>query len=170
MNNNILGIFLLLLAVCGNFIAETLGCKSQKLLQENMLAKNIIIILITYFSLGLSNADKVVSPLVNLRHALMVWSGFIIFNKMSIQFTLFSFLLLTIKLVIYNYIDYFKKTGNIAYNQGLESTYNILLYLNVFTIIIGFILYFRKQYKEHSKGFSIIKFLFGVSVCDYAKK
>ena len=50
MNNSILGVFLLLLAVSGNFIAETLGCKVQKLLTNNMYAKNIIIILITYFS------------------------------------------------------------------------------------------------------------------------
>ena len=42
--NLITGIFLLILAVSGNFIAETLGCKTQKLLSENMFAKNIIII------------------------------------------------------------------------------------------------------------------------------
>ena len=30
--NTITGIFLLILAVSGNFVAETLGCKSQKLL------------------------------------------------------------------------------------------------------------------------------------------
>ena len=30
------GIFLLILAVSGNFVAETLGCKSQKLLTENI--------------------------------------------------------------------------------------------------------------------------------------
>ena len=39
------GIFLLILAVAGNFVAETLGCKTQKLLSNNMLSKHIIIIL-----------------------------------------------------------------------------------------------------------------------------
>ena len=38
------GIFLLILAVAGNFVAETLGCKTQKLLSNNMLSKHIIIV------------------------------------------------------------------------------------------------------------------------------
>ena len=40
------GIFLLILAVVSNFIAETMGCKTQKLLNNNMIAKHFVILFI----------------------------------------------------------------------------------------------------------------------------
>ena len=45
------GIFLLILAISGNFIGETLGCKTQKMLRENMFAKQMVVYLIIYFVL-----------------------------------------------------------------------------------------------------------------------
>lgn len=166
MKNNILGIFLLILAVSGNFIAETLGCKTQKLLSGNMFAKNIVIILITYFSLGLSNSDEVVSPLINFQNALLIWVSFVIFNKMSLLFTLTAFALLTIKLVLFNYIDYYKKKGkNEDKIVQLESTYNHLFNANIGVVIVGFLLYLKKQYKEHYKNFNVVTFLFGSVKC-----
>ena len=133
MNNSILGVFLLLLAVSGNFIAETLGCKVQKLLTNNMYAKNIIIILITYFSLGLSNGDDAISPLEN---ALLIWSAFIIFNKMNLTFTLVAFCLLTIKLVLFNYIEYYNKKGETSKSEELKVYYNHLFSFNIGVIIV----------------------------------
>lgn len=163
--NSILGVFLLLLAVSGNFIAETLGCKIQKLLSTNMYAKNTIILLITYFSLGISNGDNIVSPTENMKNALLIWASFIIFNKMNKVFTLIAFSLLTIKLLIHNYIEYYKRTGNINKANELEKYYNNLFKLNIGVIISGFIIYFMKQYKEYNKNFNIIKFLFGTLKC-----
>lgn len=166
MNNSILGVFLLLLAVSGNFIAETLGCKVQKLLTNNMYAKNIIIILITYFSLGLSNGDDVISPLENFKNALLIWIAFIIFNKMNLTFTLIAFGLLTIKLVLFNYIEYYNKKGETSKAEELKEYYNHLFSFNIGVIIVGFILYFMKQYKDYGKNFNILKFLFGTLKCN----
>jgi hypothetical protein len=165
MNNSILGIFLLLLAVSGNFIAETLGCKTQKLLSTNMYAKNIIIILITYFSLGLSNNKEIVSPLVNFKNAILIWGAFLIFNKMSLIFTILAFGLITIKLVLYNYIEYYNKKGYTAKAQKLETYYSHLFNLNIGVITIGFLLYLKKQHKEYNSKFNILKFIFGTVKC-----
>ena len=165
MNNSILGVFLLLLAVSGNFIAETLGCKVQKLLTNNMYAKNIVIILITYFSLGLSNGNDAISPLENFKNALLIWSAFIIFNKMNLIFTLVAFGLLTIKLVLFNYIEYYNKKGETSKSEELKVYYNHLFSFNIGVIIVGFILYFMKQYKDYGKNFNLLKFLFGTLKC-----
>ena len=35
----------------------------------------------------------------------------------------------------------------------------------ILTILIGFVLYYRKQYKEYYKTWSTISFLFGVNKC-----
>lgn len=165
MNNNILGVFLLLLAVSGNFIAETLGCKVQKLLSNNMYAKNIITILITYFSIGLSNADEIISPLENFKSALLIWIVFVIFNKMSLLFTLVAFGLLIIKLFLYNYVEYYNKKGETNKANELLIYYDKILKLNIGVIFVGFIMYFMKQYKEYNKTFNIFKFLFGTLKC-----
>ena len=71
----LLSIFLLILAVSGNFVAETLGCKTQKLLTENMFAKNIIIILVIYFALGITNKNNI-NPLINMYTAIIIWIFF----------------------------------------------------------------------------------------------
>ena len=39
-------LFLLFLVVCGNYIGELLGCKTQKLLSENMYMKHIVLFFI----------------------------------------------------------------------------------------------------------------------------
>mgnify|MGYP003332446493 CR=1 FL=1 len=41
------GLFLLFLAVGGNYMGETLGCQTQKILTENMYVKQLFIILQT---------------------------------------------------------------------------------------------------------------------------
>ena len=40
---------LLILSVCGNFLAETLGCQSQKVL-ENMFVKHLLLFFMIYFT------------------------------------------------------------------------------------------------------------------------
>ena len=50
------GVYLLILAISSNFLAETLGCKTQKSLSENMLAKHFTILFIIYFALDFSSS------------------------------------------------------------------------------------------------------------------
>ena len=58
LESTIKGIFLLILAVAGNFVAETLGCKTQQLLSNNMLSKHIVIILILYFAVDFPTGSR----------------------------------------------------------------------------------------------------------------
>jgi hypothetical protein len=166
--NVIVGIFLLILAVCGNFVAETLSCQLQKLLSTNMLAKNLIIIMIIYFSLGFTNPSNNVNPLTVILHSLMIWFFFIIFNKMAIEFTLVAFSGLFSILLCKNFADYYHKQDkekNKKFVELLLSTSDALFGIVCLIILIGFILYFSKQYHDYSKDFSYITFLFGKNVC-----
>jgi hypothetical protein len=169
--NTITGIFLLILAVSGNFVAETLGCKSQKLLSENMFAKNIIIILVIYFALGITDPNNKVIPTENMTKSLVIWIFFVIFNKMSLTFTLISFVLLATILICKDFIDYYEaneeKDGDKVKN--LKDFVSNIFMINIVLIIIGFLLYFSKQYKEHYKNFSFPVFLFGKTKCDSLK-
>ena len=40
----------MLLALSGGFVAQTLGCKTQKLLTRHMYVKHIVIIMLVYFT------------------------------------------------------------------------------------------------------------------------
>ena len=170
--NVVTGIFLLVLAVSGNFIAETLGCKSQKLLSENMYAKNIIIILIVYFALGVTDEENT-RPEENMIMALQIWMFFLIFNKMNLYFTGLSLLLITTVLIGKNYIDYYKENNkNNEHDEKIEFIGKVsrnIFTVNIGVIIIGFLMYFRKQFNDHSADFSFISFIFGKVQCNSMK-
>ena len=94
LEDTLKGVFLLVLAVAGNFIAETLGCKTQKLLSENMFAKHFISIFILYFAIGFVNSDSPQHPVTVMQTAAVIYTLFLLFTKMNLTFTLIVFLLL----------------------------------------------------------------------------
>lgn len=167
LNDTVKGVFLLVLAVAGNFIAETLGCKSQKLLSENMYAKHFISVFILYFAIGFVNSEEPEHPTNIMKSALVIYLLFILFTKMDITFTLIVFSILAATYILSTYIDYYKSISpeenelieKLEYTQKMS--YNLMIGL----ILIGFGLYFRKQYKDYYKTWSTSKFLFGVNKC-----
>lgn len=165
IENLIKGVFLLLLAVAGNFIPETLGCQTQNLLNNSMVAKQIILVVILYFTINFQNSSNE-NPAIVAAQALGIYLLFILFTKMSLPFTIAVFGLLIATLITNNYISYYqKKDPKNDIITKLETMRNFLSILMVCLILIGFILYFRKQRSEHLKSWSTTKFLFGVTKC-----
>ena len=160
------GIFLLILAVAGNFVAETLGCKTQKLLSNNMLSKHIVIILILYFAVDFPTAADPNHPGMNLAMALSIYILFVLFTKMSLTFTLVVFALLTFTYVSTSFINYYeKKDPKNELLQHLHTARKGLYIGMIAAIILGFSLYFIKQRRDYSKNWSTQKFIFGVNKC-----
>ena len=55
-------LFLLILSISGNFLAEMLGCQTQKFL-SNMYTKHLLLYFLIYFTLDFSSVDKMsISP------------------------------------------------------------------------------------------------------------
>lgn len=163
------GIFLLILAISGNFIAETLGCKTQKLLKENMVVKHIVIFLIIYFVLGFTSDEKL-HPLDIGKNALFIWILFVLFTRMSLFFTIIVFILITFRYIISLTIEYYKeKEENSEFIESLKLMGDNMVYVIVVLILVGFILYTRKQYSEYYKDWSTYKFVFGVNKCKSIK-
>ena len=161
------GVLLLILAISGNFIAETLGCKSQKLLSENMLAKHAVILFIIYFSLGFASESNP-NPMILLRNSVSIWVLFLLFTKMSLNFNIFVFGLVVLYHFINTYINYYSSLDKKKYKKEIDNYNKILNYLKYLIIgllIVGFVLYFNKQRNEYSKNWSTFKFIFGVNKC-----
>lgn len=165
------GIFLLILAIAGGFISQTLGCETQKMLTYNMFVKHFIIILILYFTINFTNTDETIHPFYMLRLVLVIYILFLLFTKMNIEFTIVVFCLLTIAYVNSTFIDYYIKNTPENKNkiETLEKIQQIIYVLIIIFIIMGFGFYANKQYKSHYKSWSSIKFIFGVTNCDSMK-
>ena len=165
--NEIKGLFLLILAIGGGYTAETLGCKTQKLLSSNMYVKHMISLFILFFSISIFDTGEVKHPFDIFKSALGIYLLFICFTKMDIRFTIIVFLLMAGNYVLNLYINYLRE------NQPEEIPQQVLLEkikvniykLIILLIVVGFVMYFKKQYTEHSKDWSTKKFLFGVRKC-----
>jgi hypothetical protein len=165
--STIRGVFLLILAIMGNFTVETLGCRSRKLLTENMPVKHLVSIFILYFSIGIFS-KKQVDPIETFKTTIKIYVMFILFTRMNIKFTIIVFLLLAINYIIWNYIDYFKTKEDDKYKSKIDNLVkfqNNIFYLILVLILIGFILYTREQYSFYKKEWSTVKFLFGTKGC-----
>lgn len=159
------GVFLLILAVSGNFVAETLGCKTRELLTDNMLVKQIIILSIIYFAIDFTTQHS--PPIETFANTLVIWVAFLMFTKMNETFTAICFLLLLIGYILASQRDYLKKNEKKNKKQINNYKSYIKFVMTLFTIllIVGFVLYFIKQRNEHKKTWNILKFIFGVHEC-----
>lgn len=162
------GIFLLIVAVSGNFVAETMGCQTQKILSENMYVKNAVIILIVYFSLGFASSEHNTSPINILKQSLLIWSFFLMFNKMEIFFSAMVVAMLIVLLICKDYIAYYErddKDKHMKTINTLSQTMDYLFYSVMITTIVGFGMYFKKQRSDYFSTFSYSTFLFGSPKC-----
>ena len=161
------GIFLLILAISGNFVAEVLGCKTQKLLSENMIAKHSIIFMILFFTINFVESGEQKPPFDIFKIALSIHILLLLFTKMNIYFTITCFILLFVIYVSFVYIDYFNQDKK-KYKYEIEQIRKIqpMLYtLFIVLLIVGFLSYFRKQYTDHAKSWSTFNFIIGIPKC-----
>lgn len=170
-NSNVIkSLFLLMLAVSGNFIGQTLSCKAQYYASNYMLVKHFIVLLMIYFTLNFTSTENT-HPLDSLKTSLLIWVGFLLFTKLTEFTTILSILLLIIIYLIDNYVKYYQNLNTLTdsqkqhYIEKLNNYRNVLLHCLYFVLVFGFILYFKKQLNDYGKDFNLIKFLFGIPLC-----
>ena len=167
------GLFLLILAVSANFVGNLLGCKTQKLLTENMFAKHIVLILLIYFTVDLTS-ETVSHPMDTLKSTFELWVFYLLFTKLDMTFTMVVFLLLCGLYVSSNYLNYLskkvKKTDQeIQQLKILKILLPIVSKLIIIVLVIGVVKYYLKQKKAYKKKFKHSKFFFGTTICDSLK-
>ena len=167
------GILLFIIAVSGNFIAELLSCKTQKLLTTNMYTKHFIGLLIIYFAIGFTNNEKTVHPFLTLLNSLIVYILFILFSKMNLYFTVICFSLLIILYVLNDFNSYYTENNDENKNDEnikiIKKIENVLYIILTLAILCGFFIYFIKQQKDKGKLWETSKFIFGISKCGSIK-
>jgi hypothetical protein len=155
-------ILLVVLSLSGNFFAEILGCNTQQLLSSSMFFKHLLQLISIYISMDIYDS-KIKHPITKLKNTLLLYSIFIMFNKMNIYFTAIVSLLILAIFIINNYIEYYKTIRKDT--KTLEKINKIISYVSLFTILIGFIIYYLDKKGEYSKNWDMYKFIFGINNC-----
>lgn len=201
INSNLyfIGLFLFILLLTGNLVAETFGCTIQKLFHKNQYVKHIAILFLIYFTVNLDilnfenkNSNKFLSTFI-------IWILFILFTKSTLIFTIINFILITIMYIVYdkkyklitnnkinlknnaniltNLNNYTKLEDNnekldINYENDLKNLNNYINWLSIILtifLIIGFYNYLIQQKSIYKKKFNIITFIIGNSSCSSFK-
>ena len=159
---NLNPVFFLLIGVSGNFIAETLGCKTQKFLTNNMFAKQAVVVSLLFFTMTLTER-KSVPPHEIFKFALFYWMLFLLATKTTPIVSILLFCLLITMFVVNSYIEHYNETD--VPTKDLVAAQKILKIIFLIVLYLGFLLYTRKQYNEKGSSFNVLKLLFGTTTC-----
>ena len=171
------GIFLILLAISGNFFVTTLNCDLQRSLHTNWVVKQALIILIIYFSVTYTS-DYPVCPTDNLKLTVKVWIIYVLMTTMSLDFTAGTIALFTLTYILDNYGDYYQqklietpkddntKILELGNKVKIFDTWrDTLFYITIVIILIGFMFYLNDSYKKYGRRFNLLYHLFGITKC-----
>jgi hypothetical protein len=165
LTDNIKALFLLYLAICAGFLANTMNCSIHKIMKNNIFVKHIVVFVLVYFTINFASG-KNLSPIAIFRNTLVIYSLYILLSKQNYKFFLFNSLLIFIIYLIIIQKDYEKENNDLKNQEKYILFIKRLQQILMIFLIVGFIIYFRKQYSDHSNNFSYITFLFGNIKCN----
>ena len=171
------GLFLLFLAISGNFLAETLGCQTQELLTSSIITKQLMTFFIIFFTIDYSD-EAIENPSIKLFKTALVWVFFLLFTKMDLKPTMVVFLILITIYISNSYKKYyealFKEKKKPSKEESEEQEKRIkkmdqfqetLMGSVAVIILIGFFWYYQEKKVEYRGSFDFKKFIFGVVKC-----
>ena len=163
------GLYLLLVIFMGGNVSDTFSKQGLHLINNNAIAKYIIIISMIYFTLDYSNT-KIQHPIYTLYTTMAIFILYLLFSRQDIYFTLCLFLILSILYILidlkqfYKYEDNNNNNNNNKIIDNIDTAIIILSYIMIAILIIGYIKYFIYQRKDKKKNFKAIKFILGSKV------
>jgi len=161
-SKEIKGVLLLLLATAD--MGGLIACSTRRLLDKSVLARHVLLISMIYFAISefFGDEDLPDDPKDLLRSAVKLWAFYIIFNKMSLNYTVLVFLAMIVLLYINNYEEYKSLTED---TTKLKYIVKLIQLFILVVSIIGFIAYTLKQMNDWGDKFSPVLFIFGSPNC-----
>lgn len=162
MKQNIIqSLFLLFIAISGNYIAEIFPCQIQALFTYNMYAKHLLTFMILLFSIVL-NSDTEDKTLKLIGYSFGLYILFILMTKMDKYFFLGLICIITI---VYLLEHHKKETKEEDTKKSISKIINILEYIGIVIFIVGFLSYYGEKRYEYDRDFRIETFILGKAVC-----
>lgn len=161
---SIKGIFLLLLTLSSGYFKKYLGPNVNLILQKNIFMINLLLFSFIYFAITITNFrtnNSSIHPSLIFKISFGIYIFFIFFGKMEYYSTLITIILLLCAYLNYTYYRYYKRNNKNKKFKQLKKLQNILYFLIVLTLIIGFLINFKNKYiNSNNKNKSLIKYLF----------
>jgi len=185
IDTKMFSIFVFILIVSANFLAEIFPCRLQNLLRNNMLFKHIFGLFTMIFFVVLSSNSNNKNILLILKNSLFLYIIFIFISKCHLQMFYFIITFLGIAYIIdiinqdnINKIENIKQNKELTseelineeleYNKKINNNNNILYIIYVLILIsifIGLILYMGEKKLEYKDRFNYITFFIGKPNC-----
>ena len=164
------GIYLLILIIIAGDTASTFSRQGHKFLQNNYIAKHVIIICIIYFTIDYSG-KKINHPMQTLLLTGLIWLFYILISKQNLTFTIIIFGLITLIYLLYDFMiyykDQYKKTKDKELQSKIDTLDKIITYTTYIIIgisVIGFLKYYSFQKGVRKNKFQNNKFIFGSKI------
>lgn len=158
--NSLNGIFLLLVAISGNYIKEMFPCGFQKLFDNSVVMKYILTFFILFISIILIKPS--ITKNKNLVYvfgiSIFIYIWFLLMAKMNVYFFLTLLFLLFILYVCIQYYNYKKLSDEDKKIYDILTT--TIFILSIVITVIGFLLYYGEKKYEYKKLFNWKDFFF----------
>lgn len=159
-------ILFLTLAIASNFVGTIFNCKMQYHLTNNIYLKHIILFIIIFFTINYSSDDTKINPIKHVKNTLIIWLCYILFIRQNIICGTICIISLFILYFMDIYIDYYKSLNNKTKVANVTKMRNILYHINIFVLIVGFLLYLNEKRIDYKNSFSLITFILGKPECN----
>lgn len=170
----IIGLFVFILIMCGNYLGELLPCKIQYLLVHSRAFKHILGVLTLIFFVILAvpelkenkdNSNEYKKPLL----AVLLYALFLVMSKINWKMWVIVFFLFTCVYIsyIYRYSIDNKENKDMKLINTLKDIETWFVRSAVTLTGIGFVWYYISKKKEYKKDFSTSRFFWGKNECKH---
>lgn len=154
-------LFILNITILTNFIGDTLSHKIQKMFNDNMLLKHLIVILLIYTTITV--IDNSMSPINRFKKSIYIWILFVLLTKNTLRMTTILVVMMIVLYIIEDYISYYKdnKNTNKQLQEKLDNISKLLKYVILILLFVGHIMYINKQKNIFGTNFNYYELYLG---------
>lgn len=171
-------IFMLFIAISGNFLAQLFPCRIQYLFTNNMVAKHVLGFIILFFTVVINSVDHKKSTLVLILLTIGFYIWFVIMTRMTIEFFVPLIAILSVLYLIGIHIDVSENANKTEENKvtkefqqnkikKLKKIKIALFFVAIIVTIMGFLLYLGEKNIEYGKNFKLSSFFLGEVKCKH---
>lgn len=166
-SGSIRAVFLLFIAICANFLGNTLNCSIQYDLTTMPILRNLFLYILIVFTIDFTSKNSM-SVVDILSRSLIIYIFYLMLSKQNYATVYIVIILLIATYLCYLQTNYLKENNlNTDFYDNLSS---FLIFGVGAVTLIGFLMYFNKQYEDHRENFDFTKFIFGTNQCDKLTK
>jgi hypothetical protein len=164
--DSIRAVFLLFIAISANFLGNTLNCSLQFDLTTTPILRNLFLYILIVFTIDFTSKDSMSVGEI-MSKSIIIYIFYIMLSKQDYMTMYIVVILLIASYLCYIQTNYLKENGKES--KFLDDLTSFLIFGIGVVTLIGFIMYFNRQYNDHRDNFDITKFIFGTNQCDKLK-